>query len=282
MVLQVMALDDYFQAMGITTLAGRKFEERDQDAKGPVVVVVNQTFAKHFWPGLRPQAVLGKRIRYPGSRNPWFTVVGVTRDTKHYGLDQEMIPSVFLPFGVSPRRSMTIAVRTAGDPRTLVAPARGAIRQLDPDLPMYDVRTMRERLDRSLWMRRAYSWLFAAFAAVAMLLAAAGIYGVVSFTVSQRTREIGIRMALGARPGQVLASVLGSGMALVAAGMALGLAGALGASALLKSLLFGVSERDVVAYAAALLLVLAVGVLANYIPARRAARVDPMTALRFE
>jgi ABC-type antimicrobial peptide transport system permease subunit len=147
---------------------------------------------------------------------------------------------------------------------------------------MSDIRTMTERLDRSLWARRAYSWLFGAFALVALVLAAAGIYGVISYAVSQRTQEIGIRMALGAQPAQVLREVLLSGMLLVSAGVAIGLAGALAAVRWLQSLLFGVSSRDPIIYAAVMLSVVLIGLLANFVPARRAALVDPLRALRFE
>jgi putative ABC transport system permease protein len=153
---------------------------------------------------------------------------------------------------------------------------------MDPDLPMYDIRTITARLDQSLWARRAYSWLFGAFAAVALVLAAAGIYGVLAYAVSQCTQEIGIRMALGARPDQVLRQVLASGMRLVSIGVLVGLAGAFFAARLLQTVLFGVSPRDPLTYVAVILGVTAVGLLANFVPARRAASVDPMRALRFE
>jgi len=153
---------------------------------------------------------------------------------------------------------------------------------MDPDLPMFDVRTMTERLDKSLWARRAYSWLFGAFAIIAVVLAAAGIYGVVSYAVSQRTQEIGIRMALGAQPRQVMREILNSGMLMVLIGMALGVVGALAAVRLLQTLLFGVSARDPWIYGVVLLGVTCVGLLANIVPAKRAASVDPMRALRFE
>jgi len=281
-VLQVVALPGYFETMGITMLAGRGFEERDEAPKATPVAVINETFLKGFWPGARTADVLGKRIGYNGEKPDWVTVVGVTRDTKHYGLDQEMKPSVFVTFPTNPQTLMTTVVRSAIDPRAIVGPAREVIRQMDRDLPMFDVRTMSEKLGRSLWVRRAYSWLFAAFAATAILLAAAGIYGVVSFAVSQRTREIGIRMALGARPARVLAGVLGSGMLMVAVGVALGLGASLAVARLLKGMLFGVSARDAATYAVVIVLVVGVGALANYVPARRAAKVDPMRALRFE
>jgi putative ABC transport system permease protein len=181
-----------------------------------------------------------------------------------------------------PAAVMAIVLFTAADPETAVAPARQIIAQLDPDLPIFGVRTMAAQLQHSLWKRRAYSWLFAAFAAVAIVLAAAGIYGVISFGVSRRTREIGIRMALGARPSQVLRTVLASGMTVAGIGAVAGLIASQFTARLLQSLLFGVSAHDVAAYAAVVAGVAAIGFLTNYIPARRASRVDPANALRFE
>ena len=283
-VLKIDTMPGYFAAMGIEFLAGRDFSDTEQHAANPTAVVINQTFAHQFFPRLAdPADVLGKRVRFYYARTiSWMQIVGVTRDTKHYGLEPEMKPGAFLPFGASPDRQMSIVLRTAVEPNSLVAPARAVIRQLDPDLPMYDIRTMSERLERSEWVRRAYSWLFGAFAAVAILLAAAGIYGVIAFAVSRRTRELGIRMALGARPGQVILSLVGNGMKLVALGAALGLAAALPAAGLMGGMLFGVSPRDAATYVAVVSLVAAVGLAAVYLPARRASRVDPVQALRAE
>ena len=279
-VLTVTAWPGYCETMGMTLLKGRWLDERDQAAKAPQVVIVNESFAKLFWPGRDP---VGKRIRYASSQpTPWMLVAGLARDTRHYGLDEEMRPGVFMPFTMNPHSSLFMVLRSAADVRGLIGPVRETIRQVDPGLAMFEVRTMTELLDRSLWTRRACSWLFGAFAAVAILLAVAGIYGVVSFTVSRRTREIGIRIALGARPGQVLLGVLASGMALVAAGAALGLAASMAIARLLQSMLFGVSGRDYATYGAVMALVVSVGALASSIPARRAASVDPMRALRFE
>ena len=278
--LQVTAMPGYFETMGIQFLSGRAFTERDEAANAPKVAIVNETFARLYFPDGN---VVGRRIAYAGKGpKDWFEVVGVTRDTRHYGLDQEMKPSVFVPFHVSNNNGMFIVLRTGVDAAALMGPIRHEIRRLDADVPMFDVRSMTSRLARSLWERRIYSWLFAAFAVAAILLAAAGVYGVTSFAVSQRFREIGIRMALGARPGQVTASVLRRGMLLVAAGVALGLAVSALAARLLQTLLFRVSAGDLATYAAAIAGVVTVGVLANYIPARRAARVDPMRALRAE
>ena len=288
-VLQITALPGYLPAMGMTLLGGRDFTRRDEAADSsqvdaPQVAIVNQAFADHFW---GTAGVVGRRIRYPGrdskgKESPWMTVVGVIRTTMHYGLDGEIRPSVLVPFPVSTRNGLTVAMRTAVDPHALATPAREIVRRMDPDLPVFDVRTMSERLDRSLWVRRAYSWLFVAFAAVAILLAAAGIYGVISFAVSQRTREIGIRIALGARPSQVMKAILASGMLLVAIGLIIGLAASQLSARFLKTMLFGLSTRDVVTCVAVLAGVALVGLLANYIPARRAAALDPMTALRAE
>jgi len=189
---------------------------------------------------------------------------------------------VFASFAVNPANGLTIAMRTRTDPHTLTSATREVISQMDADLPMFNIKTMSERLDRSLWIRRAYSWLFVAFAAVAMLLAAAGVYSVLSFAVSQRSREIGIRMALGARPGQVLSGVLKQGMVLVGAGVVVGLIASQLTAGLLKSLLFGVGPRDPVTYVAVVLGVALVGLLANFVPARRAASIEPVNTLRSE
>jgi putative ABC transport system permease protein len=287
-VLRVAATPGYFDAIGSTLLAGRTFDQRDSRPDSPLVVIANETFAKHFWPGGSP---IGKRIRYPG-RKDWYEVIGLMRDERHDGLDQAVTPSVFLPYpnalftaqkdDLRSLRLITFIVRGSTDPGLLVGAARAIVHQLDLDIPMYDVQTMTERLDRSLWARRAYSWLFGAFAAIAIFLAAAGIYGMVSYSVSQRTQEIGIRVALGARPSQVLRQVLQSGMSLVLIGVAAGLLGALWSTRLLRTLLFGVSSRDPLIYVAVAIGVIGVSLLANFLPARRAAAVDPMRALHFD
>jgi predicted permease len=278
-VLTVVATPGYFEAIGMTLLAGRSFDVRDGDPKGPKIAIVNETFARRYWPVAE---AVGKRIRYAWAKDEWLSVVGVTKDERHYGLDEEMRPGVFVPFRQVPRDSMGIVLRGSMDPRGLTGPTRDLVQRMDPDVPMFEVGTMTEKLDRSLWARRTYSWLFGVFAAVALLLAAAGIYGVISYAVSQRMREIGIRMALGARPEQVQRQVLGQGMALVALGVACGLAGTFWATTLLRSLLFGVSARDPLTYSAVAGGVVFVAILANLLPARRAASVDPMQALRAE
>ena len=270
----------YFDAMGMAISSGRDFDSRDGTNKGNYAAVVSEAFARRYWPA---GAALGKRVAYRGETSPvWLTVVGVARDTRHYGLDQEVRPALYMPYRQQASLGMTIAVRSRIDLQSLIGASRETVRRLDPDLALYQVRTMQERLERSLWARRTYSWLFAVFAGIALLLAVAGIYGVVSYAVTQRTREIGIRMALGAEPRQVLKQVLREGMLLVGIGVAIGLGGALIATRLLETLLAGVSPRDPWAFTGVSLALGLAALAANLIPARRAASVDPMRALRFE
>jgi putative ABC transport system permease protein len=284
-VLQVVSTPGYFDAIGMTFLAGRPFQPQEADLDYTRTAVVNETFARNYWPGKSP---IGKRIRTRGGAGKWIEVVGLTRDEKHYGLDQEMKPSVFLPLRGVPRLSMDIILRGSIEPQLLIAPAREILRQLDPDLPMFDIRTMTERLDQSLWARRAYSWLFGSFAIVALVLAAAGIYGVISYAVSQRTQEIGIRMALGARKGQVLRLVMREGGMLVIAGSVLGFLGAVGVSNALAAMssvfgpLFAAEKHDPWLILGAPLLLAALAMLACYVPARRSTNIDPLVALREE
>ena len=280
-VLQVLVTPGYFDAIGMTVLAGRQFDDHDGTLKEHPVAMVNESFARQHWPHT---SAIGKRIRFQyDQKGPWWEVVGVLRDEKHYGLDGEIRPAVYIPERQwTWPRSLMIVAHATSNPESLTGPARQILASIDPDLPLYNVHTMSERLDRSLWARRAYSWLFGIFSLVALILAAAGIYGVISYAVSQRTHEIGIRMAVGATPREVMANVLRSGMILVGAGAAIGLAVALAAATLLEKLLFGVSPRDPLVYSGVLLAVAAVGLLANAIPARRAASLDPMRALRAE
>jgi len=269
----------YFDAIGINLLVGRTFTSADAAEDAPAVVVVNQAFAEYHWPGENP---VGRRISYSysGDEPMWMEVIGLTQDVKHYGLDEDMRPGVYSPYDRDPSLSMTIVARTAVDPLSIADEARALIREQDADLPIYRVSTMQQRLDESLWGRRAASWSFAIFAAVAMTLAISGIYGVVSYAVGQRTHEIGIRMALGARSSQVLGDVMRHGLLLLGIGVALGLGAAVFAARALSSLLFGVSATDPLVYAVVTLSLVGVAVLANLLPARRAASIDPMRALR--
>ncbi len=270
----------YFKAMGIRLKAGRFFQEGDgRDANR--VVIVNETFVKTFWPGAGDP--IGRRIRTPGDdQASWIRVIGVVEDVKHYGLERPMRPGIYLPLEMNPAEALSVAVRTHGDPAAFTATARAAIRELDPELPLYRVRTMEEALRRSMAQRSLYSWLLGVFAAIALVMALGGTYGVTSYLVSQRTREIGIRVALGARTADITRAVLGTSLVIVAVGLAAGFASSLGVGRLLGDMLFGVPPQDArVLFGTALVLV-ATAVGANWFPARRAARVDPMRSLRAE
>lgn len=271
----------YLETMGVTLVAGRGFHEMDGRDAG--VAIVNETFVRTFFgPG---EEAVGRRIA-TGTDAPdeddWMTVVGVTRDVKHYGVDEAMRPGVYWPWSQAPRDLFHVALRTSGDPLALVAGARRATAARDPRVPPFDIRTMADRFDESLWTRRATSWLLAAFAGVALLLAVAGIYGVVSYGVAQRRREISIRMAMGAPARRVLRRVVGEGMALVALGLALGLTVAVAAGGATSRLFVGVSAHEPGVYAAVGGLLLLVSAVANYLPARRAAALDPAQAMRAE
>jgi predicted permease len=269
----------YLDAIGVTLLAGRDFTENDGRSEGALAVIVNETFARRFWADADP---IGKRIRYPGDDVPWMTVVGVTHDTKHYGLDTPMRPGVFQPYPQRAAETMAIVVRSSVDPLSLANSVRRLVQARDPELPVDDVTTMSAALDESLWARRAASWLAAIFSVVALLMAVGGIYGVISYGVSQRTHEISIRMALGARGGQVLRHVMRQGSLLVSAGVVLGLGGAYAAAHAISPALFGVDPGDLRVYGVVTLILGAVTLLANFLPARRAAGLDPMSGLRGE
>ena len=275
--LQISAMPGYFAAMGIRLDTGRDFDERDND-KAPVAIV-NETFAHLFWPGGR---AVGRRISYQSQKPQWMNVAGVVEDTRHYGLDQEVRPTVYVAYRENSRNSMSIVLRGGIGAQALLAESRALVHEADPELALYDIRTMEERLERSLWARRTYSWLFGVFAGIALALAVAGIYGVVSYAVTERTREIGIRMALGANPAQVLSAVLREGMLLAGMGIGIGIIGALAGARLLQSLLAGVSPHDPWALAVVSVGLTLAALAANFIPARRAASVDPMRALHFE
>ena len=287
-VAQIAVTPGYVRAIGMALLQGRVLEQQDGAPNPRLVALVNDTFAKHFWNGGNP---VGRHIRRIGAKD-WLEVVGVLRDEKHYGLDHVTLPSVYLPYPTAMSTSlrgderalqeMSILVRTSGDPRLFIDPAREIVRQIDSDVPMYGVQTMMEKLDQSLWTRRAFSWLFGAFAMIAVLLSAAGIYGTVSYRVGQRTREIGVRMALGADRNQVVREVLLGGMRTVLVGLSVGLAGALESTQILQALLFGIDPRDPKTYVTVGLGLTAIALLATFIPARRAAKADPVVALRYE
>lgn len=269
----------YFETMGIRLIEGRLFDDRDgRDA--PPVVIINQTMARHFWGNQSP---VGKRVR-PGFRDPWRTVIGIVADVKNAGLDKPTGTELYFPyeqfqFGLS---NASLVLRTRRDPLSLAAGARAAVRELDSALPVAKVATMEDVLSAAQSRPRFLTLLLAVFSGVALVLAAVGIYGVISYSVAQRTNEIGIRMAMGAQPGDVLRMVLAQGALLGLAGAVLGVAGALALTRLMRGLLFGVNSFDPPTFAVMALVLAAVTMLACYLPARRATRVDPIAALRYE
>ena len=275
----------FFRAMGIPIERGRALLEGD-DERAPLVAVISRSMARQAFPGEDP---VGRRISFgvgpAGKDTAWVTVVGVVSDVRQFDLDDDPRPAAFAPytqeslFWFAPR---DLVVRAEGDPLALAAPVREAIRALDPDQPVAGVRTMEQVVAESVARRRFSTLLLGGLAAVAVFLAALGVYGVVACTVAQQTREIGIRMALGARRVQVFRLVVGQGARLAVAGVLLGLAGSLALTRLMASLLFGVTPTDPMTFLVTALALPAVAVLASFVPARRATRVDPMTALRCE
>jgi putative ABC transport system permease protein len=272
------ATPDYFRALGIPLVTGRLFNAQDHEDAQPVAIV-NQTFVNKFLGG---GDALGKRVRPGGIK--WMTIAGVVADVKQSGLTRPVMPEIFVPYRQSEglTQSMSLVVRGAGDPSTLVPAIRREVLAVDPNQPVYNVQTMEAVIVKSVSERRLNMLLLTIFAGVAMLLAMVGIYSVMSYTVTQSTREIGIRMALGARPRDVLKLVVGQGLLLTLVGVGLGVVGALGLTRLMESLLFGVKATDPLTFAAVSALLIVVALLACYWPARRATRVDPMIALRYE
>jgi len=268
---------DYFRAMRIPVRQGRSFNEQDT-TNAPLVVVVDERVARLAWPGENP---IGKRMR-SSPNSPWAEVVGVVGHIRHESLESDQRLQLYWNYLQRARDRMVLMVRTSWDARRLVSPVLGAIRAVDPDQPTYAVRTMAEVLDQALAMRWFNTVVISLFAGSSLLLAMVGIYGVIAWTVRQRTREIGVRMALGAQRRAVLALVLGRGLKLAGAGIVLGLIGAISSTQLLRSLLFGVGPTDPITFVVVPLLLVVVALLACWLPARRAAAVDPMEALRSE
>ncbi len=274
-----IASPGYFEAMRIRLVRGRTFAAHD-DANAPQVVVINQAMARTHFSGENP---LGRRVwlgwEDEGVRRGG-EIIGVVDDVRQFGLDRPSAPEMYLPYDQTPVGPMTVVARTTASPDVVFAAARAAVRELDPDLPLFELSTLQERFDKSAARPRLYMTLLATFAGVAVLLAAIGLYGVVSYSVRQQTREIGIRLALGATRSNVAGTVVGQSLTVTVVGAALGLAGALAVSRLLQALLFGVSPTDARTYAAVVGLIALVGVVASWVPARRATLVDPAMALR--
>ena len=276
--------NDYFKTMKIRLLEGRTFEPQDDNPNAMPAVVVNEALAKRFWTG----SPIGRRVN-PGFRDPkvWFTIVGVVEDTKNAGMDKPAGPELYFQFrqvaAQSPGQNVNFVVRAANDSAApLEGSIRNAVRELDPTLPVYNLWSMEELVSKSMVQPRFLALLLATFSGIALFLAAIGIYGVMAYSVTQRTQEIGVRMALGARPLHVLRLVLKQGLGMLLIGIVIGLAGAFALTRLMSTLLFEVTATDPLTYFSVIGLLVVVALLACYIPARRAAKVDPLVALRYE
>ena len=268
---------DYFQAMKIPLLRGRTFT-RDEDENGRPVVIVDENLARRFWPNENP---VGKHVKYGDP--VWHEIIGVVAQVRAYGSETKPLIKMYTPLGGSPQRNSTLSIRYHKvDPQTLTAAVTRAVHDVDKDVPITEVATFASILAREASPRRFNAMLFAVFAMLALVLAATGVYGVLSYSVSQRTHEVGIRMALGAGRRDVLRLFMGQGMALVLIGLVLGLAGAFAVTRLMSSLLFGVSTTDLTTFVIVAVGLVLVGLFACYIPARRATKVDPLVALRYE
>jgi predicted permease len=273
---------NYFSTMRIPMVAGRAFTEQD-DEHSTRVVVVNEALVRRFIPeaGSMEEA-LGRRISFAGADGPYLQIAGVARDGKYWTIGEAPQPFVYSPLRQSYNGSIHLIVRATSDPRALIGAIRNEAQKLDANLPLYDIKTFSEHLSLSLFPARVAATLLGSFAVVALALAAMGIYGVTSYSVSQRTREIGIRLALGARPADVLRMVVGQSSRLAAAGLLIGLVSAFLLTRLMEGLLYGVSATDPVTFAAIVALLALVALVACFIPARRASKVDPQVALRYE
>jgi predicted permease len=266
---------DYFRTMRIPVLAGRDVEDGDR-AGSLHVAVVNRTFADKMWPGQSP---IGKRIKFAGE--DWWTIVGVVGDARHFTLDETPLLQAYVPHAQRPQIFTSIVVRTKGDDlRSVASGVRQAVWRVDKDQPIWRFRSMQEDLDAVVASPRVMMWLVGIFSVVAVLVAAVGIYGVLSYTMSQRVQEIGIRIALGADARRVTRMVVAEGAKLVGFAVAIGLVGAFAATRMLRTQLFGVQPHDALTFVAVTTLLASVAILACYVPARRASRVDPMEALR--
>jgi putative ABC transport system permease protein len=269
---------NYFKAMGIPLLRGRPFTH-DDGAKSPMVAVVDQKFVDRYFPDQDP---IGQGIDIGNGTDGFYKIVGVVGSVRYDSLDSNPTPTMYVPYTQDVFSGMWVVVRAKGEPAQLSAAARQAVRDVDNGLPAFAMTTLPDAVSESVGQRRFSMLILAAFAAIALVLAAVGLYGVVSYSVSQRTQEIGLRMAMGAQRRDVLRMVVGGGMKLALIGAVIGVAGALALSNVVATMLFDVTPLDPVSYSATAAVLLAVATLACYVPARRAMRVDPIVALRAE
>jgi putative ABC transport system permease protein len=267
---------DYLRTLGIPLRQGRYLDRKDT-ADAPSVLLVNEAMAREYWPN---ENAVGKRMR--ADSDWWSTIVGVVGNIKTAGLDVPPEPEMYFPAAQVPRGATSLAIHTRGDPAKLAAAVVREIHAVDPGMPILQMSTMDEILDREVFGRRMQTGLLASFASVALLLAALGIYGVLAYAVARRTQEIGIRMALGARPADVLLTIAGQGMGWSAVGILIGVGGGLALTRVLSKMLFEVSATDPATFGVAAAVLLSVAWTASYIPARRAMKLDPIVALREE
>jgi len=265
----------YFETMGLTVRAGRGFTAADT-ADGQPVLVVNRTMAERYWENGDP---IGHTVTTIGAER---TVVGVVEDSKYYTLGEDPLPFMYAPRSQTDQMAMNLLVRTEAEPSTLLASVREVVRGIDPDLPLFDVKTMSDQMGNALLFPQLTASLLGSFGGLALLLAAVGLYGVIAYSVAARTREIGIRIALGAAGADVRRLVLGQAGRLAALGLAIGLGLGVAAAWLAASLLYDVSAVDPLAFGGSIATILAVTLVASWFPARRATRVDPTEALRAE
>jgi putative ABC transport system permease protein len=269
----------FFSAMGIPLVAGRTFSESDtQEAVG--VGIVSVALARKYWPG---ENAVGKRLKFDDNpKEPWMTIVGVVGDVHQLGLDQDAPPILFIPYQQFSLPFTNVAVRSSLPTSTVASMVRSQLTTIDPELPPGEVTSLQGVIDRSVAQPRFRTLLISSFALLALILAAVGVFGLISYSVTQRTREIGIRIALGASPRQVLRPMVREGLTLAGIGVGIGLIGALLLGRVINSFLYGVAPRDPLTFTAVALILLFVAFLATYLPARRALRVDPIAALRTE
>ena len=273
---QVTVSPSFFATLGIPLVAGRTLTDRD-DLQAPRVVAINRTASRMYFPGANP---IGRRFGNSLENRTRTEIVGVVGDTKYNSLRDAAPPTMYIPIGQRQWPTMAVEVRTASDPASFVAGVREAVRRIDPNLPLMNMTTQTEEIEGRLAQERLFAQAYALFGLLAVSLASIGLFGLMSYSVARRTNEIGVRMALGARPGDVISMVMRESMVMVAAGIAVGLAGTVVTGRLIASLLFGLSPTDPPTVLLAVAVMLAVSAAAGYLPARRAARLDPMAALR--
>jgi putative ABC transport system permease protein len=273
----LVVTSDYFKAMGIPLLQGRFFTEQDTK-ESPKVVIISESLARRYWSGESP---LGKKLTIAAESRP-SEVIAVVGDVKHFGLESKYSQAMYIPYLQTTSSLTTLVLRMNSEPSAIVGAIRNEVKALDSDLPVYDINTMDQWLDESMAQRRFITFALGIFALVALTLAVSGIYSIVAYTVSQRRREIGIRMALGAQRGHILKLILRNGLSLTVAGAIIGLASAVALTRLMSSLLYNLQPIDPLIFALTALGLIAVALLASFIPAYESTRVDPMIALRNE